>query len=347
MGTFDNSSSSPFVSVVLAVRNEEKSILKTLESIAAQDYPSARFEVVIADGESQDRTTAIVAEFIRDRPGFRLVRNPGRIVACGLNEAIRCSQGEVIVRVDGHTLLEKDYVSCCVSALKETGADNAGGRMYAVGVGLQGQALAEATSSPFGIGNAFFHFSRERRWVDTVYLGAWRRETFKKYGLFDEALVRNQDDELNYRIRSGGGRVLLTPEIRSTYFVRASFAAAFRQYFQYGFWKVRVLQKHPRQMKVRQFVPGLFFAALAVLAGFSPVFTGARILLTALLIAYTLSAMAAAFPSALKKGPVFLPVVSAAFGVLHIAYGLGWCAGLAAFAGSWGDRHGKVPELSA
>lgn len=335
----------PFVSVVLAVRNEAHWITKTLEAVAKQDYPPERLEVLIADGRSEDNTRQLLDAFIFGRPNFRRIDNPGKIVACGLNAAIRQSKGEIIVRVDGHTLIEKDYVSQCVKALEETGADNVGGRMNSSGSSWQSRTLALAASSPFGIGNAHFHYSLERRWVDTVYLGAWRRSTLLKYGLFDEELVRNQDDELNYRIRAGGGKILLIPEIRSTYFARTSFGAAFSQYFQYGFWKVRVLQKHFRQMKLRQFVPGVFIAVLFSLSAAAPFFESAGNLLALLILAYLISALTAAVR--LRPGLSGLLGLPAAFFILHAAYGLGFWAGIAAFARSWGKGCGKVPRLEA
>lgn len=335
----------PFVSVILAVRNEARWIVKTLNAIAEQDYPSDRLEVLIAEGRSEDDTPELLDAFISGKSSFRRIDNPGKIVASGLNAAIRHSKGDIIVRVDGHTLIEKDYVSQCVNALEETGADNVGGRMNSSGSNWQSRTLSLAASSPFGIGNAHFHYSRERRWVDTVYLGAWRRSTLIKYGLFDEELVRNQDDELNYRIRAGGGKILLTPEIRSRYAARGSFRAAFSQYFQYGFWKVRVLQKHFRQMKLRQFIPGIFVAVLLVLSVLALFFEGARGMLALLALIYLTAALAAAVR--LRPGFVSLISLPAAFFILHTAYGLGFWTGLAAFARSWGRRGGAVPRLES
>ena len=136
--------------------------------------------------------------------------------------------------------------------------------MNAIGINAFGKALAIATSTPFGIGGGRFHYSNKEEWVDTVYMGAWHRRVFEQIGLFDEELARDQDDEFNYRLRAAGGRILLSPKIRSEYSVRSSPSALWRQYFQYGFWKVRVLQKHPRQMSLRQFVPPAFVASLLI-----------------------------------------------------------------------------------
>ena len=204
-------SSIPLVTVVMAVRNEGAFLEESLGSVLAQDYPADRLEIILADGMSEDGTRA-AAEGLRVRhPGLTVIDNPGRVVATGLNAAIRRARGDVIVRVDGHTVIAPDYVRQCVDALERTGADNVGGRMNAVGAGPFGEAVALATSSPFGVGGARFHYSTEEEWVDTVYLGAWRRDVFERIGFFDEELVRDQDDEFNYRLRATGGRVLLTP----------------------------------------------------------------------------------------------------------------------------------------
>jgi len=335
----------PFVSVVLAVRNEAYWIVKALDAVAKQDYPRERLEVLIADGRSEDNTRELLDAFIFGRPNFRRIDNPGKIVACGLNAAIRQSKGEIIVRVDGHTLIEKDYISQCVKALEETGADNVGGRMNSTGSSWQSRALSLAASSPFGVGDAHFHYSSERLWVDTVYLGAWRRSTLIKHGLFDEELVRNQDDELNYRIRAGGGKILLIPEIRSQYFARATFGAAFSQYFQYGFWKVRVLQKHFRQMRPRQFIPGIFVAVLIGLSVSVLFVESAKVMLAVFTMIYLAGALAAA--ASLRSGFVSLVSLPAAFFILHTAYGLGFWAGLAAFSCRRTRRSCEVPRLES
>ena len=233
-----------------------------------QDYPSDRVEVIVADGQSTDDTCRRVRQLAAEYPQIEVVciDNPGRIVPTGFNAALEEARGDVIVRVDGHTLIAPDYVQQCVAALERTGADNVGGRMNAEGETCVGRAVAAATSSAFGVGNARFHYSESEEWVDTVYLGAWRREVFRSIGPFDEEQVRNQDDEFNYRLLSAGGRILLSPRIRSRYFNRATFKSVAKQYFQYGFWKVRVMQKHPTQMRPRQFVPALFVLTLLALS---------------------------------------------------------------------------------
>ncbi len=228
-------------------------------------------ELLVVDGQSTDGTPEIVSRLLEDCApcmSVRLLQNPGQIVSCGMNLGLRQARGEIIVRVDGHTVLAPDYVRQCVEILQSSGADNVGGRMHAVGTNRFGQAVAIATSSHFGVGGGRFHHSDQEEWVDSVYMGTWPRRIFQQVGLFDEELVRDQDDEFNYRLRAAGGKLLQHPKIRSEYSVRSSPARLWSQYFQYGFWKVRVLQKHPLQMSPRQFVPPAFVLGLLLSALF-------------------------------------------------------------------------------
>lgn len=336
----------PFVSVVMPVRNEAGFIQRSLGSVLGQDYPADRMEVIVSDGMSDDGTRELVYAAVARDARVHLVDNRGRIAPTALNAALAEAGGEIIIRVDGHTEIASDYVRQCVLELERTGADNVGGRMEAEGNGTLRQVIAAATSSPFGVGGARFHYSEAEEWVDTVYLGAWRRTTFDSLGLFDEELVRNQDDEFNYRIRAAGGRILLSPKIRSRYYGRSSLSSLARQYFQYGLWKVRVLQKHPRQMRPRQFVPPLFVATLLLLATGAPFALAAQTSLVGVAGAYAIASLVASAFVAVRTGfpSVFLlPVV---FAILHLSYGLGFLAGLVRFRKRWRDTTpGSAPAV--
>jgi succinoglycan biosynthesis protein ExoA len=337
----------PLVTVVLPIRNEADAIARGLEAILAQDYPSDRLEVLVADGMSTDGTRAIVESLRSRHPRLRLIDNPRGIVPTGLNAAIQQAAGEIIVRVDGHTEIAPDYVRQCVAELQRSGAENVGGRMTAVASGAFGQAVALATSSPFGVGGARFHYSDREEWVDTVYMGAWRREVFDRFGLFDEELVRDQDDEFNYRVRSRGGRILLSPRIRSRYTVRSTPHSLWRQYFQYGYWKVRVMQKHPGQMRPRHFAPPLFAAswiAVPLLAVVSPL---GRVGLGLLAGSYLVANLASSIALAGANGWRHLRYLPSVFAILHLSYGLGFLTGLMHFAGRWGDRGSAVHGMAA
>ena len=201
--------------------------------------------------------------FHRDIP-LHWIDNPGKIVPTGLNLAIRFAKGEILVRVDGHCEIDSDYIHHCVKYILEKDVDGVGGSMKTVGETPLSDTIALAMSSQFGVGNSVFRtVNMKTKLVDTIPFPAYNRKIIEKVGLYDEELVRNQDDEYNYRIRGAGGKLLLASDVRSRYYSRASFQKLWNQYFQYGYWKVRVLQKHPRQMSLRQFVPPLFMIAIA------------------------------------------------------------------------------------
>ncbi|GIW43730.1 MAG: succinoglycan biosynthesis protein exoa [Candidatus Binatia bacterium] len=332
----------PFISVVIPMRNEGRHIARCLDSILAQDYPSDRFEVIVVDGDSDDNSRDVLARY---GERIRVLRNPARIVPTALNIGIRAARGDIIARVDAHTVLEPDYLREGVRTLRQTGADNVGGPMRTAGGGPTAEAIARAMDSPFGIG-AYFHFAQADREVDTVYMGMWPRSTFERVGLFDEELVRNQDDELNYRIRKAGGKVYLTVAMRSLYQNRESYRALARQFFEYGKWKVRVLQKHPRQMSWRHFVPPSFVAATLASMCAAAVWPPAIASAVALLGVYGVAVAAAAGRVARKHRIGLWPRIAWAFVIMHWSWGLGFLSGLVRFAHRWLREENQPPQLA-
>lgn len=322
-------SSLPAVSVVMPVLNEAASITQCLETVLQQDYPPDLLEILVVDGGSTDGTPDLVQILGQRHPGLRLLTNPGRITPAALNVGIRAARGDIIVRVDGHALIEPDYVSQCVRYLLEGKADNVGGLMRPVGTTYIGEGVALATTSPFGVGDSKFHYSTQEQYVDTVYLGAYWRKTFDEIGLFDESLRINQDYELNYRLRQAGGKILLSPAIRSSYTPRSSLAALWRQYFRYGQGKVQTLQKHPESLRWRQAVPPLFVGA------FLGAFVGAffwmplRRLFGLMAGFYLLANFVASTIGAKRGGWRYGPVLPLIFAIIHFAWGLGFWVGLA------------------
>ena len=332
------------VTVIMPIRNEGSFIDRSLGAVIEQDFPRERMQILVADGRSTDDTRARVQELGRRNPGLALeiVDNPGGIVPTGMNAALRRAKGEVVVRVDGHTIIERDYIQRCLDALSRTGADCVGGRMDAVADAALGRAVALATSSPFGVGGARFHYSPREEEVDTVYMGTWPRELFQRLGGFDEEMVRNQDDELSYRIRERGGRIMLDPSIKSRYYPRTTLRTLWRQYFQYGYWKVRVMQKHPLQMKLRHFAPGALVATLALTAlaaPFSDTARGAFLVVASVYVAANLLASAWTARRADTGSAPWLPIV---FAALHLSYGAGFLGGLVKFAGHFRGRPAEV-----
>lgn len=332
----------PLISVIVPMRNEAGHIRACLDSILAQDYPRQCMEVIVVDGDSDDNSAEVLREY-GDR--IRVLHNRARIVPSSMNVGIRAARGEIIARVDAHTLLAPDYLSVGVETLKRTGADNVGGPMHCVGGGPVGDAIALAMASRFGIG-AYFHFATGDREVDTVYMGMWPRRAFERIGLFDEELVRNQDDELNYRLRKAGGRIFITTRMCSRYQNRQSWTALRRQFYQYGLWKIRVLQKHPRQMSLRQFVPPAFVAALvatAVGSFFSSTLAALFVLAAG---AYTAAVSLAAATVARRHGWDRLPRLARAFATMHLSWGAGFLVGALRFAHHWLRPEPQPPGLS-
>jgi glycosyltransferase involved in cell wall biosynthesis len=304
--------------------------------------PRWQLEILIADGLSDDGTRELLGEYCGKAHAVRVIDNPGRIVSTGLNEAICAATGDVIVRMDAHTHYAPDYIRECVTALQVSGADNVGGPWVAEGRGLVGRAIAAAFRSRFCTGGGKAHDAEYEGEVDTVYLGCWTRSVFDRAGLFDTTLVRNQDDEFNFRLRRLGGRVWQSPRIRSSYSPRASITALFRQYLQYGFWKVAVIRKHRALASWRHIVPVLFVVSLLLLfvliassatLGLWPQAAAIRAALAAEIAIYLLACVAAALRFARSLDPVALLILPWVIAVYHTAYGLGFLGGVLKFAG--------------
>ena len=258
------------ISVIVPCRNERDHIDVFCASVLEQKIPEGwTIEVLIADGKSDDGTRERLSHWVQEDPRFVLIDNPGRIVSTGLNRCIERAKGRFIVRLDVHTVYAHDYIEQCLSAWQRTGADNVGGPWRAMGMPGQKvqQAIAAAFQSKWVSGGAMSRDLEYEGEVDTVYLGAWPRETFERFGGFDEKLVRNQDDEHNLRIHKGGGRIWQSAKIRSTYHPRASVSDVFRQYRQYGYWKPFVMKKHGQPAALRHLVPGLFVGLLLLSLG--------------------------------------------------------------------------------
>jgi glycosyltransferase involved in cell wall biosynthesis len=325
----------PFVTITMPCLNEERFIEACLTSVRRQDYPADRYEVLVADGGSTDATRQIIARMSADDPRVRLIDNPERIQAPAMNKMIRAAKGDVIVRMDVHCEYADDYVSKCIDALEATGADNVGGAQRSRSKTFFQRALCAALESPLGVGGAKYRGADYEGFVDTVFLGAFRRRVFETVGLYDPNAITNEDAELNQRIIGAGGKVFLSREVVVHYYPRDSFESLARQYFKYGRGRARTLLKLHKFLSVRPALPfllvcsGTALLATSFVQPFTPFALGG----------YALATFLEAVRVGRKAGVLAIPVVWGIFPVLHASHGLGFGAGLL--------RYGLSPDWSA
>ena len=339
------------ISVVIPCRNEKRHISTFLDSLLQQELePGWNLEIIVADGMSDDGTRAVLDDYARESEHVRVIDNPGRIVSTALNAAIAAARGDIVIRMDAHTWYAPDYIRECVRALRQSGADNVGGPWIARGQGVVGEAIAAAFHSRFCVGGGKAHDPAYEGEIDTVYLGCWAKAAFERFGGFDSTLVRNQDDEFNFRMRRLGGRIWQSPRIRSEYVPRGSLRALFRQYFQYGFWRVAVIRKYRALASWRHAVPALFVGGILcslLAAGIAALFNTATAssiaaMATAVVLIYGFACVIAAVAlagSVHRRALLLVPIV---ISVYHVAYGLGTLFGLAHLAVNFGQSH--APE---
>jgi glycosyltransferase involved in cell wall biosynthesis len=326
------------ISIIVPCRNEVTRIRAFIESVLSQNLGALEWELIIADGLSDDGTReAIEAYCQRHAQKVRMIDNPGRIVSTGLNAAVRAASGDLLLRMDCHTEYHPDYVARCVQVLEQTGADNVGGPARTRYDGFFTRALCAAYHNPFSCGGSRFHDETYEGPVDTVTYGCWRRETLERLGMFDESLVRNQDDELNFRIVRAGGTVWQSSSIVSWYRPRSSLSGLCRQYLQYGFWKVAVIRKHGTPASWRHLAPGAFVlanlilaatAGVAFVAGLGSLASFAARAWSLLLTVYGVCCIAYSLRSAKHYGWPVVPLLPALFTAYHLSYGSGFLLGV-------------------
>lgn len=255
----------PFVSVVLPVRNEAEFIEENLEKLLRQDYPSDRFEIVVADGLSTDRTRELVEKMAEVDPRVSVVDNPRQIAPTGMNILIDKSKGDIVLRMDGHAFVANDFIMQSVIALlqhEDEGVWAVGGPLVHDAKTPMGKAIGLAMSHPMGVGNAHHRNPNFEGFGEGTNFPAMYRWVFDRIGVYDESLVRNQDDEFYFRIRQAGGKFFITPKIEYVYFVREKLSQLFRQYYQYSFWRIPVMLKHRQPTTIRQVIPSLFYLTM-------------------------------------------------------------------------------------
>ncbi len=323
----------PLVSVIIPCLNEKKTIEQVLTAFLQQTYPIDRMEVIVADAMSSDGTRDIIANFSINHPemGIHVIDNKARSIPSGLNQAILSSHGEIITRMDAHSIPATDYVEKSVLALQSGLGENIGG-VIDVTPGNESwisQSIAYAAAHPIGVGDAFYRWSSKPTYADTVAFGTFKRALVDKIGLFDESLKANEDYEFNTRIRSSGGRVFVDPGIRAKYFSRTDLRSLARQYFSYGFWKLRMLLRFPKTLRWRQALPPLFVLGNLVLflAGFFWKITWLG--WATILGLYSFILLMSAIPIAIRqKKPMLALGIPLAIMTMHFSWGTGFLISL-------------------
>ena len=313
------------MSVVIPMRNEEHAIGACLDSILASDYPAERFEILVVDGDSGDSSAEIVSQYREGDSDIHLLNNPDRIQAAAMNIGIARARGDIVIRMDAHATYPSDYIRQCVHLLETTDAVNVGGTQQAIGEGRFGLAVAAAMNSRFGAGDAKYRTASEAHYVDSVILGAWRKETLVKVGGFRQDWGGNEDYELNIRLRATGGRILLDPAIHYWYAVRESLRSLARQYHTHGFYKARTLREYPDTLRWRQMAPPVMVAALIA----SPLVAVVDWRLALIPVGvYDLGLAMASVLTARRRGWSLLPFLPAVFATMHMFWGVGFWRGV-------------------
>ncbi|MEN6457552.1 MAG: glycosyltransferase family 2 protein [Thermoguttaceae bacterium] len=322
---------SPKLTVIVPCRNEAKWIEPCLRSILANDFPLEQLEVLVVDGMSDDGTRASIEAFSQQHPVVRMIDNPKKITSAALNAGIAAARGAIIMRMDAHVDYPTHYMARLVHWLETSGADIVGGLCQTCPANDTplARAIAIGMSHPIGVGNSHFRIGvAEPRWVDAVPFGCFRRDVFTRVGLFDEDLIRNQDDELILRAIRAGGRALLVPDVAFRYYTRDSLRKLWRMYYQYGYFKPLVVRKIGKVMTLRQLIPAVFVLSLLLAALAAPWHWAAAALFGTIVLAYAAAILSLGVLPAVRQGPRCALWLGAVFPTLHFSYGLGYLRGV-------------------
>ncbi len=331
---------SPAVTVIVPCRNEAKHIEACVTSILAQTPPPGGFELLVVDGMSDDGTRDILARMAKADPRIRVVDNPGKVKPKALNLGLKAANGEYVAVLDAHNRYAEDYLAKCLEVLLETNSESVGGAVFAEAEDFLARAISASHHSKFAVGNSKWHDTDYEGETDSAWGGFFRKSTLERVGAWDEELVRNQDDELSLRITRAGGRIWQSPRIKTWYTPRGSLKNLWNQYRQYGYWKVRVIQKHKLPSTVRQLIPPAFVLTVGGSAAVGILFPPLWLVTGSVGGAYLAASTAASVVTAARTEWKFLPVLPVIFGAYHVGYGLGFLRGVRDFVlkGRRGDE---------
>ena len=305
-----------------------------LKSIVAQNYPKDKVEVLVVDGMSEDETRKIVRQYMQEFPFIKLLDNTRKVTSVAMNIGIESASGDYVIVLSSHSKIEQNFVKINVNSFRQYNPDCTGGVMITLPANHKplAQCIALAISNPFGVGNAYFRIGTKKpKFVDTVPFGCYKRKIFDKIGLFDEELIRNQDDELNARLIKSGGRILLDPEIISYYHARDSLTKLWKMYFQYGYFKPLVVLKIGGVPTWRQLVPILFVGCLIIFAALSFITRTFMWLFLFTVLIYLMCSIVCSFLIVLKQKLTYILILPVVFAVLHFSYGTGYVKGILDF----------------
>lgn len=322
----------PIISIVLAVRNEEKYIEPCLQSCKKQSLKREKFEIIIVDGLSTDKTMKLVKNFQSKNPDvqIRILKNSKKIQAAGWNIGFRESQAEYVVMLGGHTILDKEFLQKNIDGHHKLNVPGTGGLVKAKGIDNKNKAIALAFNTRFGAGNAKYWFGNQQEYVETIAFGMYKREVVEQVGYMDEKIVRGQDWELNYRITEKFGKFLFSPAIKSYYHARSTFFGLFKRQFWAGAWKIFIIKKHLRSTLFRHIIPPLFILTLflSLILGIT---LKSVLFFYLILFIYLLTDLYFSTRIALKTSLNYLPNLILSYLIIHFAYGLGFWYGLFKF----------------
>jgi len=319
------------VSIIIPCRNEEKYIGKCLDSIIAQDYPKNKIEILIVDGLSEDRTRETIRKYSEKYPFIKLFNNLQKITPCAMNIGIKNAEGDLLIMISSHAIIDKNFLVNGIKCQNKTNADAIGGMLNTINVGddIISRAIPFAADSIFGAGGKRYRNRTDEGFVsDTLPYCMYQKDVFAKIGLIDEELIRDQDEEFNYRLIKNGGRIYFSPSIKSSLYLRSSLKKLWWQHYQYGYFKPLVAKKVGMFLTWRQLIPAFFIMGLMVTGFLSFVLWPAGYLFSIIVLLYIFVNLTFSFLIAVRKGLKYLFVLPVSFAVLHFSYGLGYIRGI-------------------
>ncbi|MCJ7695821.1 MAG: glycosyltransferase family 2 protein, partial [Anaerolineaceae bacterium] len=321
------------VSVIIPCLNEGRTIRLLLQALYDQTFDHQKMEIVIADGMSQDNTRNEIMDFTDSHKNLsiRVIDNPTKTIPSGLNHAIQASTGEILIRMDAHSIPQPDYVERCVTALEENKGDNVGGvwDIKSQTDTWLARSIAAAASHPLAVGDAHYRFTDKAGFVDTVPFGAFKRSVVNNIGGFDETLLTNEDYEFNTRLRQSGGKIWLDPQIRSAYFARKNLSELSTQYQRYGFWKAQMLKRYPNTLRWRQALPPVFVLSLLIFAIAGIFVPLVHYIFLAEVILYLLILILVGIQVAFKQKKFGMILgIPLAISTMHLSWGTGFLRGI-------------------